>query len=63
MRHPRLRRAIAVALSVWLTLLGLDRISAYVVNGPKWSTSAVPYLVNPTGDLWSFTTKPKGRPR
>ena len=46
MRHPRLRRAIAVALSVWLTVLGLDRISAYVVNGPKWSTSVVPYLVN-----------------
>jgi len=47
MRHPRLRRAMAVALSVWLTVLGLDRISAYVVNGPKWATSAVPYLVNP----------------
>lgn len=47
MRHPHLRRAIAVALSVWLTLLGLDRLSAYVVNGPRWPTSAVSYFVNP----------------
>lgn len=47
MRHPHLRRAIAVALTVWLTLLGLDRLSAYVVNGPRWPTSAVTYFVNP----------------
>ena len=47
MRHPRLRRAMAVALSVWITLLGLDRISAYVISGPKWPVSAVPYVVNP----------------
>ena len=47
MRHQRLRRAIAVALSVWVTLLGLDRLSAYVANGPRWPTDAVSYFVNP----------------
>ena len=47
MRHQGLRCAIAVSLSVWLTVLGLDRVAAYVVSGPKWPTSAVPYLVNP----------------
>ena len=47
MRHQRLRRAMAVALSVWVTLLGLDRLSAYVANGPRWPTDAVSYFVNP----------------
>ena len=46
MRHHHLRRTMAVAMSVWVALLGLERISAYVVSGPKWPTSAVPYLVN-----------------
>jgi len=47
MRHQRLRRAIVVALTVWVTLLGLDRLSAYVANGPRWPTDAVSYFVNP----------------
>ncbi len=47
MRHRHLRRAIAVTLSVWVALLGLDRLSAYVLSGPKWPVSAVPYVVNP----------------
>ena len=47
MRHEGLRRAMAVALTVWVTMLGLDRLSAYVASGPRWPTDAATYFVNP----------------
>lgn len=47
MWHQGLRCAIAVSFTVWVTVLGLDRLSAYVANGPRWPTDAVTYFVNP----------------
>jgi hypothetical protein len=47
-RHPRLRRALAASLGAWLAIVAADHVRAYVIGGPKWTTSQVPYYINPS---------------
>jgi hypothetical protein len=47
MRGRLLRQAIAISLIAWALVASLERLLAYVVNGPRWPTSSVTYFVNP----------------
>ena len=47
MRGRLLRQAIAISLIAWALTASLERLLAYVVNGPRWPTSSVTYFVNP----------------
>jgi hypothetical protein len=45
-RIPAAARMIVMMLGVWLA--GSQGIDAYVLSGPTWASSPVPYYVNPT---------------